>query len=385
MKSGTSGLSNVSSLLSVWECRVKKHRQHQKKEQERKERSALARIEQQWHYHIYSRTLTAQQRNLLNSYLQNTHSAELKVAGEGQQLEVLAKQDEVADGEALLFYLSGEQWKDFPKDLEWKTFLLEWHVSDTKIQKLPDYLASFSLLRVLDLPKNELCELPSDIGQLGELRQLNVSYNRLSHVPAELGMCENLQRLEICGNRQLSELPFELNTLKRLIHLDIAENGFVSIPVCVLRMSALQLLNLSDNRLSDLPQDMDRLSELETLILHKNHLSYLPDCLTNIITLKMIVVSGAELVCVPTRLCSNPTIKFIRLYDGLDSDGKKNKETEQIKNCTAKGQEAKKDESDREEMKNSREKEFMDAYVSLLKDRDDVPYSTTKVTISCVL
>ncbi|XP_057686845.1 leucine-rich repeat-containing protein 2 isoform X2 [Corythoichthys intestinalis] len=382
MKCGTSGFCDVSSLLGVWESRVKKHRQRQKKEQERKERSALARIEQQWHYRLYCKTLTTQQRNLLNSYLQNTHSAELKVTGEGQRVEVLARRDEDADEDALLFRLSGEQWKDFPKDLEWKTFLLEWHVSDTKIQKLPDYLASFSLLRVLDLPKNELCELPPGIGQLGELRQLNVSYNRLSRVPAELGMCENLERLELCGNRHLSELPFELSSLKRLVHLDIAENGFLSIPVCTLRMSALQLLDLSDNRLGDLPQDMDRLCELVTLFLHKNRLSYLPHCLTNIATLRMIVVSGAELVCIPTQLCSNPRIKFIRLYDRPTSDKKKKK-----RNWRTRRQEVEEDSSGEEEeqMKDSREKEFMDAYVSMLKDRDDVPYSTTKVTISCML
>lgn len=50
----------------------------------------------------------------------------------------------------------------------------------------------------------------------------------------------------------------QLSSLKQLVHLDIAENRFVSIPICALRMSSLQLLDLSNNRLTDLPQDMDR-------------------------------------------------------------------------------------------------------------------------------
>lgn len=45
---------------------------------------------------------------------------------------------------------------------------------------------------------------------------------------------------------------------QQLIHLDIAENRFASIPICTLRMSCLRLLDLSNNRLTDLPQDMDR-------------------------------------------------------------------------------------------------------------------------------
>ena len=50
----------------------------------------------------------------------------------------------------------------------------------------------------------------------------------------------------------------QLSDLKQLVHLDIAENKFVSIPICALRMHNLQLLDLSHNSLTDLPQDMDR-------------------------------------------------------------------------------------------------------------------------------
>ncbi|XP_049618538.1 leucine-rich repeat-containing protein 2 isoform X2 [Syngnathus scovelli] len=389
MKCGAVATCDVSRLLSVWESRARKQRHREKKEQQRKERSALPKIEQRWQYRLYCRTLDTHQRHLLND--------DPPTPARDTRTGVLADSD-AGHESALSFRLSGEQWKDLPKDLEWKTFLLEWHVSGTKIQKLPDYLASFSLLRVLELSKNKLALLPPDIGKLDHLRWLNISYNQLSCVPAQLGMCRSLERLELAGNRNLSELPFELSSLKHLAHLDIAENEFASIPVCALRMSSLQFLDLSNNRLIDLPEDMDRsqarvwvarafvsicvcvctctfvcftlcvcvrLKELVTLFVHKNRLSYLPHCLTNISTLKMIVVSGDQLVCVPTRLCSNPGIKFIRLYDSPAS--------------------GKTTEDGGEEPKDGREKEFMDAYINTLKDREDTPYSTTKVTISCVL
>ncbi|XP_023256448.1 phosphatidylinositol transfer protein 3-like [Seriola lalandi dorsalis] len=85
----------------------------------------------------------------------------------------------------------------------------------------------------------------------------------------------------------------------------------------------------------------------------------------------MIVVSGDELTCIPTKLCSNPDIKFIRLYDNPASAEKKKKEEEKKK----KEKKQRWREQREEERKDSREKEFIEAYISTLKDRgedDDV-------------
>ncbi|KAK1892635.1 Leucine-rich repeat-containing protein 2 [Dissostichus eleginoides] len=252
----------------------------------------------------------------------------------------------------LIFQLDGEQWMDFPRELQWMTYLKEWHVRGTRICRLPEYLALFTQLSVLQIPKNTIAELPPEIGKL-----------------TELGDCENLKRLELTGNHNLSELPFELSSLKQLLHLDIAENCFRSIPICALRMSALQLLDLSHNRLDDLPQDMDRLEQLVTLFVHKNNLTYLPHCLTKISTLKMIVVSGDELNSIPTRLCRNPEIKFIRLCDNRATAKKKKKEEEEKKKEKKKNRW--REPREEEVKKDSGEKEFIELYIDSLKDRGE--------------
>nr|XP_057927298.1 leucine-rich repeat-containing protein 2 [Doryrhamphus excisus] len=348
---------DVLAVRSLWEVRVKKQQQRQRKEHERKERSALAKIEQQWQYRIYCKTASPPRTH------PGTHAGdgEVDVSSFLPAERPCGEDPDASDDKKLVFQLDGRQWKvselasqlkiagdeacsrqDFPRELQWMTYLREWHVTGTQIQKLPDYLSSFTLLAVLDLPKNALTELPPDIGEmrlvvflgvpafnqapfpgkLVALRELNVSFNRLRGVPAQLGDCQNLERLELAGNANLCQLPFELSALKKLRHLDVAQNNMASIPICALRMSNLQLLDLSHNRLSDLPQDMDRLQQLQTLLVHKNKLTYIPQCLANISTLSMMVVSGEELVCIPTRLCSNPSIKFIRLYDSPASDKK---------------------------------------------------------------
>ncbi|KAM4578040.1 leucine-rich repeat-containing protein 2 [Fundulus diaphanus] len=380
---------DLSMVRGIWEVRVKKHRHRQKKEQERMEKSALARIDQQWQYRIYCKTLKTKELDQLHYYLERSTLTDvqpcrgrLEQKTEVQQQDESVQQEEEHPGQkSLVFQLEGDGWMDVPRELQWRTYLQEWHIRRTRIRQLPDFLALFTHLTVLEIPKNLLTELPPEIGKLSELRTLNVSYNRLSRVPAELGQCERLERLELAGNRGLRELPFELSSLKQLLHLDISENCFVSIPICALRMTSLQLLDLSNNHLTDLPQDMDRLEELVTLYVHKNNLSYLPLCLTNISTLKMIVVSGAELTCVPTKLCSDPELKFIRLYDNPSSQKSGKKEEEKKR----KGKEKRRRWREQEEVKDSSEKEFMEAYIGTLKDRDTVPYSTTKVSISCLL
>lgn len=45
------------------------------------------------------------------------------------------------------------------------TYLKEWHVRRTRICRLPDYLALFTQLTVLDIPKNAITELPPEIGE----------------------------------------------------------------------------------------------------------------------------------------------------------------------------------------------------------------------------
>lgn len=372
-------VNDLSLLRGLWEGRVRTYKQKQRRERERIQQSALARIDQEWQFRIYCKGLKTEERTLLHQYLErSTFKLQPCTDPEEEQSE------EQTDPDRLVFRLDGPQWTAFPKELQWMTYLQQWCVTQTRIQTLPENLAQFSRLTTLHLPKNHLREVPPEIGLLSSLLHLNLSYNSLSKVPPELGDCEALKRLELAGNKNLSELPFELSSLKQLEFLDISENVFISVPVCVLRMSALQTLDLSNNRLKDLPQDMDRLDNLVTLLVHKNSLTYLPRSLTNVSSLKMIIVSGDQLNCIPTKLCSNPDIKFVRLYDSPTLQQRRRSEEntrlqEENRRLRWRGQTEPRPETQ------SSDKECIQAYINTLTDRESVPYSTTKVSISCLL
>lgn len=371
---------DLSVVKGLWEGRVKKQRLRQKKEKERIEQSALARIDQQWQYRIYCKTLRSHDRTALHQYLTTPTAPEPGHAHIHTDGEEPDPSDPQTDPEKLVFRLEGDKWMSFPKELQWMTYLKEWYVSHTRIQRLPEFLAQFSKLQILDLSMNQVCEIPPEIAKLSSLMELNLSYNRLMKVPPELGECEELRRLELAGNR-LCELPFELSSLKQLILLDLSENFLLSVPICVLRMDALQILNLSNNRLKDLPQDMDRLEKLESLYLHKNSLTYLPQCLALIAGLKMVIVSADTINCVPTKLCSSPDIKYIRLHDTPTVQQKQKKEEEQRKREAQRRTWRGAEDQDRD----NSEREFLQAYVSSLANRESAPYSTTKISISCQL
>lgn len=55
--------------------------------------------------------------------------------------------------------------QDFPGELRGRSYLREWHVIDTNVSRLPDFLKLFTQLRVLHLPKNAIEELPPEIGE----------------------------------------------------------------------------------------------------------------------------------------------------------------------------------------------------------------------------
>ncbi|XP_041434628.1 leucine-rich repeat-containing protein 2-like [Xenopus laevis] len=152
---------------------------------------------------------------------------------------------------------------ELPDIVKEQTYLKELYVNNTSIQTTPKYIQMFRKLIVLDVSHNKIRCLPSEIGYLENLKEFNIHFNNLQIIPPELGNCENLEKFDLSGNLELTELPFELSSLKKVTFVDVSANKFSSLPICVLRMSSLQRLDISSNKLQDLPQGIDRNTTLE--------------------------------------------------------------------------------------------------------------------------
>ncbi|XP_078070524.1 leucine-rich repeat-containing protein 2 [Mustelus asterias] len=363
---------DLSSVRSMWEGRIIKHKERQKKERERQEKSALVKINEDWTLRLERR------RRAINKYIQRrkdqlngeVHVGMNHLTNTGNHILPELRKNIIIEERKFIFELQGVEWKELPESLKDKTYLKEWHIKKTSIELIPSFIVMFQDLIVMDLSRNCIKELPAEIGKMTKLKELNVSYNKLTSVPLELGCCENLEKLNLSSNLELTELPFELRDLQKLSCLDLSSNQFLSIPICVLRMSNLKNLDMSNNKLKDLPQDIDRLSELESLFLQKNKLTYLPKVLCRLTKLKMLAVSGDDIKKLPTSLTTDPNLKYIDLRENpLES-----LEDKMLSELFE-------DDDEHEDF----ERDLMQMYFEDLKERDTTPAYTTRVSLSLQL
>ncbi|XP_062925260.1 leucine-rich repeat-containing protein 2 isoform X1 [Mobula hypostoma] len=367
---------DLSSVRCVWEGRIKKHKERQKKERERQERSALVKINEEWTQRLERR------RRAIKNYIErgkDGKNGEMHIQMQhlksklGKNTQLLNFLDlttnTITKDKRFIFELQGMEWKELPDSLMEKTYLREWHIKKTSIEIIPSFITMFQDLIVMDLSRNCIKELPAEIGKMTKLKELNVSFNKLTSIPPELGNCENLEKLNLASNLKLEELPFELRDLQKLSHLDLSSNQFLSMPICVLRMSKLKSLDLSSNKLKELPQDLNRLSELQSLFLQKNKMTYLSRVLCRMPSLKMLVVSGDDIKNMPSALLTDPNLKYINLRENpLDSIGDIS-----ISEIF--------EDDEYEEF----EKDLMHTYFQDLEERETAPTYTTRVSLSLQL
>ncbi len=122
-------------------------------------------------------------------------------------------------------------------------------LSDLKLTKLPEAIASLTQLRTLYLDNNQLRELPEKIASLTELRELHLENNQLRKLPEEIASLTELRELYL-DNNQLRELPEKIASLTKLQVLDLSDNELRELPEAITSLTKLQLLDLSDNPLN---------------------------------------------------------------------------------------------------------------------------------------
>uniref|UniRef100_H3AZL9 Leucine-rich repeat-containing protein 39 n=1 Tax=Latimeria chalumnae TaxID=7897 RepID=H3AZL9_LATCH len=232
-------------------------------------------------------------------------------------MKVKKKVSKLTQPNSVLKVKSTNFWRSLPSALLQMTYLQEWQLHRTGLERIPQFVGSFNNLIVLDLSRNAITEIPTeiDVGQLTKLQELLVSYNRIKMVPEELSSCINLERLELAVNRDLCDLPNQLSNLKKLYHLDLSLNRFSTIPLAVLNMPALEWLDMGGNKLQKLPKDIDGMVNLHTLWLQRNEITHLPEAIRNLKNLNTLVLSNNKLREIPVYTEHIPNLRFVNFRD----------------------------------------------------------------------
>jgi Leucine-rich repeat (LRR) protein len=136
------------------------------------------------------------------------------------------------------------------------------HLSNNKLNQLPDQLVGLPFLRVLQLSKNQLTGLPDSLSTCVWLKELDLSFNAFRELPSCVSDHERLEELDLAGNK-LASLP---NLPQNLRKLNLARNQLTALPKPVMLHGTLRSLNLGHNPLKK-ADGLAKCSNLDQLIL----------------------------------------------------------------------------------------------------------------------
>ncbi|KZM46121.1 protein kinase [Marinomonas sp. SBI22] len=141
-------------------------------------------------------------------------------------------------------------------------------------------------LEVLDLSNNQLSELPQDLNRLKKLKILFCSNNEFTCLPPMLSLCQNLEMIGFKSNK-ITQVPAS------------------SLPL------QTRWLILTDNKIAELPEKLGQLNNLEKLALSGNQLTYIPQSISNCHKLGLIRLSANALTSFPDALLDLPKLAWL--------------------------------------------------------------------------
>ena len=130
---------------------------------------------------------------------------------------------------------------------------------------------------MLDL--NRLTDLPTEIESLRKLERLQCSKNALISLPGSIGALTSLKLLNCSGNKIMA-LPTELGQAVSLEEIDASDNylkvGCHGRGTTPESRSGNDVVLHAQPHLQDLPPSLGKLKKLRSLNLDKNHVAHMP-------------------------------------------------------------------------------------------------------------
>ena len=190
--------------------------------------------------------------------------------------------------------LSHNALDDLPTSLARMRTLKILLVANNLLTHLPETITNLTQLVLLDLTHNKLTSLPQNLGSLRVLQTLRLGQNEFETLPHDIGHLSLLKDLDLHSNN-LCYLPFTLQGLRKLKYLNAANNRFDQVPLPVSKIHSLKVLNFSGNNLQSLAPDLESLTNLRELNLSYNKFESVPTAILSLSELKYLNLAGNHL------------------------------------------------------------------------------------------
>ena len=155
---------------------------------------------------------------------------------------------------------------------------------------LPEPIAKFPNLKILNLDNNLITMLGASIGNYSSLEELLVSSNVLASLPESIGKLKSLKTMRLSNNR-INSLPDSISNLEALEDLLLDNNRLWRLPKSMGNLGSLRYLSLERNPISNLPDSFASLSSLEVLDISNTNIKQFPPFMSKIDSFRRITVS----------------------------------------------------------------------------------------------
>ena len=98
---------------------------------------------------------------------------------------------------------------------------------------------------------------------------LDLSNQKINKLPQNIASLKNLKEIYL-NNNNMHEFPAEILQLKHLVRIDMQNNLITKLPENISNLTNLEILNLANNSLTSLPEGITQLTKLNSLILINN-------------------------------------------------------------------------------------------------------------------